>query len=57
MVAVFSAKGAANSAAAFSVGFAPAMLVAAALSLLGALAGLALPARRRAASAPRAQNA
>jgi EmrB/QacA subfamily drug resistance transporter len=57
MVAVFSAKGAANSAAGFSVGFAPAMLVAAALSLLGALAGLALPARRRAASAPRAQNA
>jgi MFS family permease len=57
MVAVFSAKGAANSAAGFSVGFAPAMLVAAALSLLGALAGLALPARRRAAAAPRAQNA
>ena len=57
MVAVFSAKGAVNSAAGFSIGFAPAMMVAAALSLLGAMAGFALPARRRVAAAPTPQNA
>ena len=33
------------------------MMVAAALSLLGAFAGLALPARHRLASAPKPQNA
>jgi EmrB/QacA subfamily drug resistance transporter len=57
MVAVFSAKGAIDSAAGFSIGFAPAMMVAAALSLLGAMAGFALPARRRTAAAPTPQNA
>ncbi len=54
MVAVFSAQGAGHSATGFSAGFAPAMMVAAALSLLGACAGLALPARRRPASTPAA---
>jgi MFS family permease len=57
MVAIFSAKGAVGTATGFSAGFTPAMMVAAALSLLGALAGLALPAHRHAASAPAAQNA
>jgi EmrB/QacA subfamily drug resistance transporter len=53
LVAVFSADGSYASAGAFSDGFAPAMGVAAALSLAGAVAGLALPRRRReAASAP-----
>jgi len=47
MVAVFSANGAVDSAASFSAGFAASMRVAAALSLLGAVAGLWLPARRR----------
>jgi EmrB/QacA subfamily drug resistance transporter len=47
MVAVFSANGAVDSAASFSTGFAASMRVAAALSLLGAIAGLWLPARRR----------
>ena len=51
MVAAFSATGAVHSAAGFSSGFASAVAVAAALSLLGALAGLALPARRRFAAA------
>jgi len=49
LVAVFSANGAVGSAATFSSGFAAAMRVAAALSLLGAVAGLWLPARRRVA--------
>ena len=40
LVAVFSANGAVDSAAHFCVGFAAAMMVAAALSLLGAIAGL-----------------
>ena len=57
MVAVFSAQGGLGSATRFSAGFAAAMMVAATLSLLGAFAGLALPARRRAASTPAAQNA
>jgi sugar phosphate permease len=57
MVAVFSAQGGVGSATSFSAGFAPAMMVAATLSLLGACAGLALPARRRPASTPAAQNA
>jgi EmrB/QacA subfamily drug resistance transporter len=57
MVAVFSAQGGVGSATSFSAGFAPAMMVAATLSLLGACAGLALPTRQRAASTPAAQNA
>src|SRR5882757_8850327 len=57
LVAVFSGTGAIGSAAGFSTGFASAMLVAAALSLLGALAGAWLPASRRVATAQTAQNA
>jgi EmrB/QacA subfamily drug resistance transporter len=57
MVAVFSAQGGVGSATSFSTGFAPAMMVAATLSLLGAFAGLALPARQRAASTPATQKA
>jgi EmrB/QacA subfamily drug resistance transporter len=57
MVAVFSARGGVGSAISFSTGFAPAMMVAATLSLLGAFAGLALPARRRAAATPATQQA
>jgi EmrB/QacA subfamily drug resistance transporter len=57
LVAVFSANGAANSPATFSTGFAAAMMVAAALSLLGAFAGLCLPARHRVTAAPTPQNA
>jgi EmrB/QacA subfamily drug resistance transporter len=45
LVAVFSANGAVNSPANFSSGFAAAMMLASALSLLGAIAGLWLPAR------------
>ena len=45
-VAVFAATGSYASAAAFTDGFAPAIAVAATLSLIGALAGLALPGRR-----------
>lgn len=56
MVAAFSANGAAHSAAGFGRGFTAAITVAAALSLLGAFAGLALPARHRLASAPKPQN-
>ena len=52
-----SAQGGVGSATRFSAGFAPAMMVAAAWSLLGACAGLALPARQRAASTRTAQNA
>ena len=44
-VAVFAANGSYASAQAFTDGFAPAIAVAAGLSLLGALAGLALPGR------------
>jgi MFS family permease len=47
-VAVFAGSGSYASAGAFTDGFAPAIGVAAALSLAGALAGLALPSRRRA---------
>jgi EmrB/QacA subfamily drug resistance transporter len=57
LVAVISASGAVDSAARFSAGFTAAMMVAAALSLLGALAGLWLPARQRVAAAPATQNA
>jgi hypothetical protein len=52
MVAVFSAQGGVGSAVRFGAGFVPAMMVAAALSLLGAFAGLALPLRQPAASTP-----
>ena len=52
LVAVFSARGAVDSAMGFSTGFAAAMTVAAALSLAGALAGLCLPARPRVAAVP-----
>jgi EmrB/QacA subfamily drug resistance transporter len=57
MVAVFSGTGAVSSAAAFGEGFGAAMMLAAALSFLGALAGLCLPARQRVAAAPAPQNA
>ena len=57
MVAAFSARDGVHSAAGFSDGFASAVIVAAALSLFGAIAGLALPARRRLASLPNPQNA
>lgn len=57
LVAVFSGTGAVGSAAAFSGGFGAAMMLAAALSLLGALAGLCLPARQRVAAAATPQNA
>jgi hypothetical protein len=48
-VAVFAGAGGYASASAFTDGFAPAIGVAATLSLAGALAGLALPGRRGAA--------
>jgi EmrB/QacA subfamily drug resistance transporter len=57
LVAVFSGTGAIGSAAGFSRGCAAAMIVASALSLLGALAGLCLPPRQRIAAAPKPQNA
>jgi len=57
MVAVFSASGAPHSVAGFNSGFASAIMVAAALSLLGAFAGLVLPARGRLASVSKPQNA
>lgn len=57
LVAVFSANGAASSPATFSAGFAAAMMVAAALSLLGAFAGLWLPARHRVSAAQTPQSA
>lgn len=46
LVVMFAAAGSYGSAQAFSDGFAPAIGVSAALSLLGAVAGLGLPARR-----------
>jgi EmrB/QacA subfamily drug resistance transporter len=49
-VAVFAAAGGYASAAAFVDGFSPAIGVAAGFSLLGAIAGLGLPARRRIAA-------
>jgi EmrB/QacA subfamily drug resistance transporter len=57
MVAVFSAKGGVDTAVTFSTGFAAAMMVAAALSLLGALAGLWLPARQAVATTQAPRNA
>lgn len=56
LVAVFSANGAAESPATFSAGFAAAMTVAAALSLLGAFAGAWLPASRRISAAQTPQT-
>ncbi|HEX6482300.1 MAG TPA: DHA2 family efflux MFS transporter permease subunit [Ktedonobacteraceae bacterium] len=50
LAAVFAGGGSFASAQAFSNGFAPAMGVSAALSLLGAIAGLVLPGRRAMAS-------
>ncbi|HEX4205135.1 MAG TPA: hypothetical protein VHZ51_13260, partial [Ktedonobacteraceae bacterium] len=46
LAAVFAATGSLGSAQAFSSGFASALSVAAALSLLGAIAGLVLPGRQ-----------
>lgn len=57
MVAVFSANGTTGSPATFSAGFAAAMRIAAALSLLGAVAGLWLPSRDRAALAEAPRSA
>ena len=59
VVAVFAGAGSYASAQAFTDGFAPAILIAAGLALLGAVAGLALPGRRRATAviAPRVQEA
>jgi EmrB/QacA subfamily drug resistance transporter len=57
LVAVFTSGDTTPSPANFSAGFAAAMEVAAALSLLGAVAGLWLPARRRAAAVQISQNA
>jgi len=51
VVAVFAATGSYASTAAFTDGFTPAIGVAAGLALLGGIAGLALPGRRRAAEA------
>ena len=50
LVATFSANGATDSPANFSAGFTAATTVAAALSLLGAVAGVWLPARHRVAA-------
>ena len=56
LVATFSTRGAVDSSLHFSIGFAAAMWLAAALSLLGALAGFCLPARVRVSDAPKLQN-
>lgn len=57
LVAVFSGTGAIGSAAGFTTGFVSAMLVAALLSLLGAAAGILLPARKPVAIVPASQDA
>jgi MFS family permease len=57
LVAVFSASGSVDTPAAFGSGFAAAMMLAAALSLLGAVAGMWLPARRRVALAQASESA
>jgi len=57
LVTVFSASGATDTPAHFSAGFAAAIMVAAALSLCGALVGLWLPGRRSVAAAPSPQSA
>src|SRR5262249_61360432 len=51
-VAVFAGAGGYATAQQFSDGFTPAILVAAALSLTGALAGLALPSRSQTPTPP-----
>jgi EmrB/QacA subfamily drug resistance transporter len=56
LVTIFAASGGADSPSNFSAGFAAAMMVASALSLLGAVAGLWLPTRRRVALAPVPQD-
>jgi EmrB/QacA subfamily drug resistance transporter len=55
LAAVFAAAGSYASPAAFSDGFAPAMVAGAGLALAGALAALALPSRRHAAQAAAAE--
>jgi EmrB/QacA subfamily drug resistance transporter len=57
LVAIFSASDASHSPEKFSAGFAAAMMVAAALSLFGAFAGLWLPTRRREAAVRISQRA
>ncbi|QQO35863.1 DHA2 family efflux MFS transporter permease subunit [Bradyrhizobium diazoefficiens] len=57
LVADFAANGAVDSAAHFETGFAAAMSLAATLSLVGAIAGFFLPARRRIAGAAAPQDA
>ncbi|WP_315766976.1 MULTISPECIES: DHA2 family efflux MFS transporter permease subunit [unclassified Bradyrhizobium] len=57
LVAAFTANGAVDSAAHFSAGFSAAMKLAAALSLLGAVVGLWLPAHRRVVGASVPQEA
>ena len=57
LVAVFGPGNAAASPATFSAGFAAAMEVAAALALLGTIAGLWLPARRQSTAVQISQNA
>lgn len=57
LIATFSTYGAVDSPARFSAGFSAAMVLAAALSLLGASAGLCLPARRRIGAATAPHNA
>ena len=57
LVTVFSASGATDTPAHFSAGFAAAIMVAAALSLCGALVGLWLPGRRSVVAAPAPQSA
>jgi len=52
LAAVFASVGGFGSAQAFSDGFAPAMGVAAALALVGAIAGMGLPSQHKAAVAP-----
>ena len=54
LAAVFAGVGSFASPQAFTNGFVPAISVAAALALVGAIAGLALPGRRRATRATRA---
>jgi len=56
LVTAFAASGTVDSAAGFSAGFAASMKVAAALSLLGTIAGLWLPSRRRATLAQAPQR-
>jgi hypothetical protein len=53
LVAVFAGAGSYASAAAFSDGFASAIAVSSALSLVGAIAGLGLPGRPQATMARR----